>query len=47
MYDDVVLAGKHFRYLAGQENLVEELKAKFTTEEEHVQIDAFVKYLDM
>lgn len=47
MYDDVVLDGQHYRFFAGRENLVAELKETFTSQDEHLKIDAFMKHLDM
>jgi hypothetical protein len=46
MYDDVVLGGRHHRYLAGKDNLVAELKSTFTSPDDHSKIDAFVKHIE-
>lgn len=46
MYDDVVLGGKHHRFVAGKENLVAELKSVFPNEEDHRKIDAFMKHIE-
>ena len=46
MYDDVVLGGKHHRFVAGKDNLVAELKSTFTSSEEHSKIDAFIKHIE-
>ncbi|GMH48348.1 hypothetical protein TL16_g00272 [Triparma laevis f. inornata] len=46
MYDQIVIDGENFPFVAGKENLRTMLKARFPAQTDHVKIDAFFKVLD-